>query len=63
MATLGSYWQQGYGAGVVGGLRYAQVWRHDPLTELRYGVEVHRALYDGVAERDVLLFATLNHRF
>ena len=63
VATLGSYWQQGYGAGVVGGLRYAQVWRHDPLTELRYGVEVHRALYDGVAERDVLLFATLNHRF
>ncbi len=63
VATLGSYWQQGYGAGVVGGLRYEHVWRNDPLTELRYGIELARSRYDGVAERNGIFFATLNHRF
>jgi len=63
VATVGSYWQQGYGAGVVGGLRYEQIWRHDPLTELRYGIDFNRAIYDGVAERNALFFANLNHRF
>lgn len=63
VATLGSYWQQGYGSGVIGGLRYQQVWRNDPLTELRYGIELTRNLYDGVNEGNAIFFATLNHKF
>ena len=62
VVTVGNYWQQGYGSGAVGGLRYEHVWRNDPLTELRYGVELARSRYDGVAERNGIVFATLNHR-
>lgn len=63
VATLGSYWQQGYSSGAVGGVRYEHVWRHDPLTELRYGIELARSRYDGVPERNGIFFANLNHRF
>ena len=61
--TLGNYWQQGYASGAVGAVRYEQVWRNDPLTELRYGVEFARSRYDGVNERNGIFFINLNHRF
>jgi len=62
-ATVANYWQQGYGSGAVGGLRYEQVWRNDPLTEWRYGAELARSSYDGVPERNGILFVNFNHRF
>jgi biofilm PGA synthesis protein PgaA len=62
-ATVANYWQQGYGAGAIGGLRYTQAWRHDPLTEWRYGIELNRSIYDGVPERNGIAFVNFNHRF
>ncbi|MEN9543180.1 MAG: poly-beta,6 N-acetyl-D-glucosamine export porin PgaA, partial [Pseudomonadota bacterium] len=59
----GSYWQQGYGANAIGSLRYEQRWRHDPRSEIGYGIETDRRVYDGQPERAWLLFANLNHRF
>jgi poly-beta-1,6 N-acetyl-D-glucosamine export porin PgaA len=61
--TGGAYWQEGYGTGPIGAARYEQVWRNDPWTELRYGVEVNRRIYDGVGENALILFASLVHRF
>ena len=61
--SAGNYWQQGFGSGAVGSLRYQQAWRHDPLTEWRYGVTFGRAIYDGVPENSGALFLNLLHRF
>jgi len=61
--SAGNYWQQGFGSGAVGSLRYQQVWRHDPLTEWRYGISFGRAIYDGVPENSGALFVNLIHRF
>ena len=47
--TGGAYWQENYGTGAIGAARYEQVWRNDPWTEVRYGVEVNRRIYDGAA--------------
>jgi poly-beta-1,6 N-acetyl-D-glucosamine export porin PgaA len=63
VASAGSYWQQGYGTGGIGGVLYEQAWRSDPRTEFRYGVEWNRRLYDGVPERTWILFASLVTRF
>ena len=61
--ALGSYWQQDYGAGAVGGLRYQQRLRFDPLTEWRWGLEFNRSRYDGVGENAATFFINLNQRF
>jgi biofilm PGA synthesis protein PgaA len=61
--TGGAYWQENYGTGAIGAARYEQVWRNDPWTEVRYGVEVNRRLYDGVGENAFVLFANLVQRF
>jgi biofilm PGA synthesis protein PgaA len=61
--TGGSYWQQDYGTGSIGSLRYQQAWRNDPRTSLNWGVEIRRAIYDGVPERSANVFLNLNHRF
>ena len=61
--TGGAYWQEDYGTGPIGAARYEQVWRSDPWTEVRYGVEVNRRLYDGVGENAFVLFANLVQRF
>lgn len=63
VASAGVYWQRGFGSGGIGGVRYEQVWRNDPFTEVRYGLEVDRRLYDRVAERATSLFLTLMQRF
>jgi len=63
VVNAGSYWQQGYSAGTVGGLRYENVWRNSPLTEWRYGIELNRSRYDGMPERAAILFANLDHHF
>jgi biofilm PGA synthesis protein PgaA len=59
----GAYWQKDFGTGAIGSARYEQVWRHDPYTELRYGIEWNRRLYDGAAENAVILSVLLNQRF
>jgi biofilm PGA synthesis protein PgaA len=63
VVNAGSYWQQGYASGAVGGLRYEHVWHNNPLTEWRYGIELDRSRYDGVPERTAILFANLDHHF
>jgi biofilm PGA synthesis protein PgaA len=61
--AAGVYWQRDYGRDAIGSLRYEQRWRHDPLTELSYGSEVSRRVYDGRIENPWSLFANLRHRF
>ena len=44
-------------------MRYQQAWRDDPRTSLNWGIQLGRAIYDGVPERTANLFFNLNHRF
>jgi poly-beta-1,6 N-acetyl-D-glucosamine export porin PgaA len=61
--TGGGYWQKGFASGAIGGVLYEQVLRRDPFTELRYGVEWNRRLYDGVPEEAWIFLVNLVQRF
>lgn len=61
--SAGSYWQQGFGADAVGSVGYQQVWRNDPWTEWRIGLDLGRSVYDGVPENSGTLFVNVLHRF
>ncbi|MFE0500294.1 poly-beta-1,6 N-acetyl-D-glucosamine export porin PgaA [Lysobacter soli] len=63
IATIGDYWQSGYGHDAVGSIEYGQVYRHDPRTEWRYGVACGWQAYDGDMERSVSLYVRLDQRF
>ncbi len=63
VVTAGSYWQEGFGSGTIGAIRYQQRYQFDPSFEVRYGVETNRRLYDGVAERALNGFFGLTKRF
>jgi biofilm PGA synthesis protein PgaA len=54
-ADTGLYAQEGFGRNWIGVVRYEHRWRHDPWTEIVYGVSVDRRVYDGVAENGVAL--------
>lgn len=58
-ADAGLYAQQGFGRHWIGVLRYEHRWRHDPWTEIVYGLSVDRRVYDGVAENGVALMVGL----
>lgn len=58
-ADTGLYAQEGFGRNWIGVLRYEHRWRHDPWTEIVYGVSVDRRVYDGVAENGVALMVGL----
>jgi biofilm PGA synthesis protein PgaA len=61
--TAGSYWQKGFGSGGVGGALYEQALRRDPFTDLRYGLEWNRRIYDGVPEETWIFFVNFVQRF
>jgi len=63
IATLGDYWQSGYGSDAVGSVEYAQVYRHDPRTEWNYGIACGWQTYDGDRERSVSVYVRLDQRF
>lgn len=63
IATIGDYWQSGYGHDAVGSIEYGQVYRHDPRTEWQYGVACGWQAYDGDMERSVSLYVRLDQRF
>ncbi len=58
-ADAGVYDQEGYDRSWIGVVRYEHRWRHDPWTEIVYGVSVDRRVYDGVAENGVALMVGL----
>lgn len=50
-ASIGPYWQQGFGHAWVPSLRYEHQWRLGPGEVLAYGVDWSRPVYDGTRER------------
>jgi len=63
IATLGDYWQSGYGSDAVGRIEYAQFYRHDPRTEWNYGIACGWQTYDGDRERTISVYVRLDQRF
>jgi biofilm PGA synthesis protein PgaA len=63
VATIGDYWQSGFGSDAVGGIEYSQTYSHDPRTEWEYGVSWARHVYDGDVERSLTAFVRLDQRF
>ena len=63
IATLGDYWQSGYGNDTVGSIEYQQVYRHDPRTEWTYGLACGWQAYDGDMERSLSAYVRLDQRF
>lgn len=55
--TPGLYWQEGFGAGFTGALRYEHLWQLERKWRLRYGAGWASRVYDGGRERqwDVVL--------
>ena len=51
-ARVGGYRQEGFADGTVGGLAYEQAWQLGARLELRWGVELGRARYDGAIRED-----------
>ncbi len=60
---LGSVSQQQFSPGFVWGVGYEHVWDLGELCSLTYGLSYGRTLYDGVFEKPVRGFFTLNKRF
>ena len=63
VARVGGYRQQGFADGWVGGVAYEQSWQPGTRLELRWGVEVGRARYDGANENVAILFLAGSGRF
>ena len=59
----GVYAQKGFGADWIAVARYEHRWRHDPWTEIFYGIGFDRRVYDGEAERGLSLSVGLRQRF
>lgn len=63
VASAGSYWQQGFGAGKVAALRYEQEWTADDRLALRYGIGRSLHPYDGAQTGRNYAYLSLNWRF
>jgi biofilm PGA synthesis protein PgaA len=61
--TGGSYWEKNFGSDWTGNIRYEQVWQNNPWLELRWGVQLNRAVYDGDVTPSLETFIRLNWRF
>jgi biofilm PGA synthesis protein PgaA len=61
--TLGVFNQYLFGSHGVGGVSYEQCWRHDPWTELSWGLEWTNMVYDGSRERALRAYFKVEHRF
>ena len=63
VASVGNYWQQGFGTGSVYGARYEQEWDADDRLTFRYGIGRNRHPYDGVQDTHNYGYFNLNWRF
>lgn len=63
VVTLGNYWQDGFGSGGAGQVRYETAWAPDERIELRLGVAHTWHPYDGVRERRNGLYGLVDWRF
>jgi biofilm PGA synthesis protein PgaA len=61
--TLGDYWQQDFGNGLVWGVRYEHVWDWDRTLFLNYGIGHTQHPYDGASSWRDYGFLTFNWRF
>ncbi|MEJ8857330.1 poly-beta-1,6 N-acetyl-D-glucosamine export porin PgaA [Variovorax robiniae] len=61
--NVGAYDQRSFGTHGVGSAAYEQGWRHDPWTELTWGVEWASRVYDGQRERTLRAYLVLQHKF
>jgi len=62
VARAGRYHQEGFDDGWVGGVGYEQAWQRARF-ELRWGLDVGHARYDGAGENYVVLFLAGSGRF
>ena len=58
----GLYAEQGFANDWIGTASYEHRWRFDPLTELHYGVQLSRRVYDGAELREISLLVGLRQR-
>lgn len=56
-ATLGEYWQDGYGSALTTAIQYEHEWRFAPGRTLTYGARWAKPVYDGHQERHLGLYA------
>jgi biofilm PGA synthesis protein PgaA len=63
IARVGRYRQDGFADGMVGGFAYEQSWQPGTRLELRWGVEIGRARYDGADENVAIAFISVSGRF
>ena len=61
--TLGAYWQDGFGTGVISGAQYEHVWELDRRLYLRYGIGTLSRPYDGERTRRDYALITLDWKF
>ncbi|WP_346839605.1 poly-beta-1,6 N-acetyl-D-glucosamine export porin PgaA [Microbulbifer sp. SAOS-129_SWC] len=61
--NAGRYWQRDHGSGTIGSATYSQIWRVDPRSEVNYGIEAARRLYDGNYEYSWSVFLGFDQRF
>jgi biofilm PGA synthesis protein PgaA len=63
VASVGSYWQEGFGTGSVYDARYEQEWDADDRLTFRYGIGRSEHPYDGVQTARNYAYFYLNWRF
>jgi biofilm PGA synthesis protein PgaA len=63
VASIGSYWQEGFGTGAVYDARYEQEWDADDRLTFRYGIGRGEHPYDGVQTARNYCYFYLNWRF
>jgi poly-beta-1,6 N-acetyl-D-glucosamine export porin PgaA len=61
--SVGAFDQQDFGSHAVGGVGYEQSWRHDPWTELTWGLQWASNVYDSQRERSLRGYLTFIHKF
>jgi biofilm PGA synthesis protein PgaA len=58
----GLYVQNGFATDWIGIASYEHRWRFDPRTEIRYGIQFSRKIYDGIEEKTIGLIIGLRQR-
>jgi biofilm PGA synthesis protein PgaA len=61
--SAGGYWEKGYGASWIGNILYEQVFKYDPWVEVRAGLQLNRAVYDGERTPSLESYLRITLRF
>jgi biofilm PGA synthesis protein PgaA len=59
----GTYWEQGYGFGLLAAFSYEQIFQFSPAMSLHYGATFARRIYDGSPINSLTLSVGLSRRF